>query len=129
MKKPFRAMTAELKVVYGYLIDEIDGGNPIIVTETNIEDNGSLNLGYVPVLPETIGRNTGILDRRGVSIYEHDVIQFGNKKGLVNWSTGCFSVRLIDPDHHYSNPAIDIVLNEYPGGLEVIGNVLGPKNN
>lgn len=44
-------------------------------------------------------------------------------KGIVNYGTGCFCVNLPHPDYLYrNNPAIDIVLNEYPG-LEIIGNI------
>lgn len=72
--------------------------------------------------PETVGQYTG-LNANGKKIFEGDIVRHGNRTGYINYVEGCFCVKQIVPLGNLNNPAIDIVFNEYPNDVEVIGNV------
>lgn len=74
-------------------------------------------------IPETVGQYTGLMDKNGKKIFEGDILLLDDINGVVNYGTGCFCVQLRAPNYMFrNNPAIDIVLNEYPG-LEIVGNI------
>lgn len=76
------------------------------------------------VIPETIGQYTGLTDRNGKRIFEGDIVKFGDILGIINYGTGCYCVKTNKPDWRArNNPAIDIVINEYPNEIEIIGNI------
>ena len=75
------------------------------------------------VIPETVGQYTGINAKNG-QIFEGDIIKFGKSLGAVNYDEGCFCVKPVEQYRKRStNPAIDIVMNEYPDEIEIIGNI------
>ena len=79
---------------------------------------------YAEVIPESVSEFTSLTDKNGKKIFEGDIVKFGDISGIINYSFGCYCVKTNKPDwKSRNNPAIDIVFNEYPNEIEVIGNI------
>ncbi len=75
-------------------------------------------VGFVEVIPDTVGECTGLRDKNGKLIFEHDVIRFGDRIGSIVYGEGCWCVRDFTTRNR---PAIDIILCEFD--VEIIGNI------
>lgn len=87
-------------------------------------DTNLLDDELIEVIPETVGEFIGLPDKNDKKIFEGDIVKFGDIIGIINYNTGCYCGRTNKPDwRSRNNPAIDIIMNEYPNEIEVIGNI------
>lgn len=87
----------------GYLVDNIYGGQPVIVTSSELNDGNTVEFEYEHIKPESIGKNTYLKDLNKNEIFTGDIVQFEDvecdsegyhdriivNRGIVEESSGC----------------------------------------
>jgi uncharacterized phage protein (TIGR01671 family) len=110
----FRAWSiSDNKMVYGSL-NLYDKGNPLI---TNIEGTQSWS-----VKPESVGQFTGLTDRKGIQIFDGDIVT------AENYSMYKHLAKIVEWDNDLSayvfkSKNVEGVMLYHAKGLEVIGNI------
>lgn len=101
--------------VEGYYYLHQDGISYIIIHSTGYPSNR-----YVEVLPETLGQNTGLCDKSGNKVFEHDIVKAFNPLdeisfiGVVKYFDGSFYICDTDFCSYYRWMDYEV---------EVIGNI------
>jgi len=82
-----------------------------------------VNVGGIDCQPETLGQFTGLTDKNGVKIFEGDIHQWGNKKGVVEYSINLAVYFVHHMDGNQVNlPNYQLQFDTAQWG-EVIGNI------
>lgn len=114
--------------IEGYYYKRIQGSKVVDAIE---KYNGNIeSIEYYEIDPETICQFTGLLDKNGNKIWEHDICSTDLKRpySIVVFRNGCFMYELNDGDKDYFDIMMPIEpLVDSDKYTEVIGNVFDFK--
>ena len=117
----FRGKTDSGKWCFGYFLHDGQRGR-FVITDGLLEINR--------VNPDTVGQYTGLKDKSGKEIYDGDILAHnGEPIGyVVDGVRGyCFDVIYFSPKYEESWSLYGIVVNDFHGDVEIIGNIHDPE--
>lgn len=117
----FRGKTDSGKWCFGYFIHDGQRGR-FVITDGLLEINR--------VNPDTVGQYTGLKDKNGKEIYDGDILAHnGEPIGyIVDGVRGyCFDVMYFSPKYEESWSLYGVVVNDFHGDVEIIGNIHDPE--
>ena len=117
----FRGKTDSGKWCFGYFLHDGQRGR-FVITDGLLEINR--------VNPDTVGQYTGLKDKSGKEIYDGDILAHnGEPIGyVVDGVRGyCFDVIYFSPKYEESWSLYGVVVNDFHGDVEIIGNIHDPE--
>ena len=117
----FKGKTDSGKWCFGYFLHDRQRGR-FVITDGLLEINR--------VNPDTVGQYTGLKDKNGKEIYDGDILAHnGEPIGyIVDGVRGyCFDVMYFSPKYEESWSLYGVVVNDFHGDVEIIGNIHDPE--
>lgn len=117
----FRGKTDSGEWCFGYFLHDGQRGR-FVITDGLLEINR--------VNPDTVGQYTGLKDKNGKEIYDGDILAHnGEPIGyIVDGVRGyCFDVMYFSPKYEESWSLYGVVVNDFHGDVEIIGNIHDPE--